>query len=102
MVCVSIGSHKSRTDFTNFFSNAYAIIIFTLKVGKIDINLYPNIPFDVKFNAESEYQVRILIPPTHFGKKSILKICVGESPKIFSPLKSKFNSQSYDVHIAYI
>ena len=102
MVCVSIGSHKSRIDFTNFFSNAYAIIIFTLKVEKIDLYLYSNIPFDVKFNAESEYQVRILIPPTHFGKKWILKICVGESSKIFSPLKSKFIYESYDVHIAYI
>ena len=35
---ICAGSQESFHNFTDFFDNAYAIIIFTLKVEKIDMN----------------------------------------------------------------
>ena len=44
----------------------------------ISISTIPNGPFDSKFYADFEFEVKILFPPTHFREKRVLKNLRGQ------------------------
>ena len=85
MVCVDIGSIVSLRLFSlNIAFHAHAIIFIKRNFGEIDIKTMSNIPFDAKFDAESEFLTQKIIPPTHSTEESISEIFVGLSSKITS------------------
>ena len=72
---------------------------FTLKTkAKLILTQYLYISLDAKFYAESEFYIKILIPPTHFDERSFWKLCVGESPPSLTEIKLNFCQQIADLH----
>ena len=60
-------------------------ILYSMKTDTNRLQIpYHHIPSDAEFNAESEFEVEIFIPPTHVGEKIIWKFCVGESQKFLN------------------
>ena len=70
----------------NIEFHAYAIVIFMRIVGKINTvcTPYQHIPFDAKFYAEFEFEVKIFIRPRILEQKWVEKFCVGKSQKFVS------------------
>ena len=55
MVCVDIGSIVSLHHFSLIIAfHAHAIIFIKRNFGEINIKTMSNVPFDAKFDAESE------------------------------------------------
>ena len=53
-------------------------LVFLLKTLSKAIQTYTHyISFDAEFYFDSEFSVKISIPPTHSEKTILLKICVG-------------------------
>ena len=59
-------------------------LVFLLKTLPKAVQTHTHyISFDVKFYFDSEFLVKILIPPTYLKKTLLLKICVGGFEKFF-------------------
>ena len=58
------------------------------------------IPFDGKFDADSEFEVENWFLPTHFWEKRILKKLRGRIQKIFIFLNSRVNFDSKYTHMS--
>ena len=92
MVCIDIGLILVLHQFQCFFGKRPSNFHLHVKLGKIETisNLlsYSHISIDAKFNAESEFEIEIVITPTYFCKMAISKIYVGKSQKIFTSLEN--------------